>query len=1264
MRWCRWFIIVFSFSVAFTLFSSRAYAAACGSSTANVTCKGAQEGADCKNNAMDGGDGVCYITDTATNFCTCLPKTGIPAPPPAEPGAPPTSSQPPAPGAPTTPTAPTTSTSSDKRCGINIDPANSAGFPGGDKMKGIGWARLVFKSTGGYAAYDPVVNSLNAAGVKVLMVVNHETYWGDGTNSWDGGNFDQYAQSFGAKVGEIASHYGPKVAAYEIWNEPDGVGTQFAHLDPIQLGKVGSAAIPAIHRAGAKAVLGGFVGGEGQIADYVRQMQAAVSLADAISGHPYGKQPNSSEFHNYLNTVTGFGKPFWITEFSTGNTDNGQASADFMKGMYEDLNTNYGTKVPVAIWFAWSDNMEAAGTSFGITNRSGEPKQPIYDTFYRDACSATVSQTKTVNKSIYIYPGIEEEKTSPEQLKRASEYMLTCAPRLTFIGHIYNADKINIPSDNFIPIPLDCSGPSSCLIPNVSGFAYVNHEQTTIPLFRFQNASVPNTTTSDRRLDDWEGFFSAKYQGGVDAFTNFVGNGTSTNLMSTKASCQTTLDYLKAIKNLCDNETPATVAINNKELAEPQAPPTTPGAPPLKCALDLTLPQSSDSYLDILKSQPSGFSCDQDPSTLDTNTAKSYQDFRNKLSQIETTTPKAFKPAYIVHYVDQPAEDPTVFDKIENWLSPQGSTQEEKLSNRVKVTKVYVPAGFAESTTDSPPLVDKSISANFTGGFMSTMYALTPQETTNQIKEKIKAQADEIFSKSSASNMTNPDPYLDKFLSCPECDQESFISILVKRINAEAIRAGDLGDENMDCFETDAVGEKADTRKQTINPDGTLDPVREISMPARATLKAMGSIGKKVSLRTYLLLPQEYKNVFEYEKVLASALFPPGYADSLNFTLKAQPNATDGGKPAYKYLQMSDTAPKFGRAGKTVHMSSNEVEGQIIGYQTNATPPEVKLKGRIESADTSTFDINPLTPGGRLARGLWELVCHAVQPPTNTQYAPYQGFEKILTQGSSVCFTGKGAVVKATCEPTKAEISCKNFRPNVDKGNWTQSDSEASTACSPTGGPGGSGQEAVITSGAIKLALQVSDTTCIPAEVLIGVLAKESTGLASEGVPISSDPKQLVTRNGCENIDIHDRTGLEYYRACGAYQYSQANITGSADGSDRGQIAAYGDAIKPCLKALGIDLPDADLDTRMVGVSMCTAAANMWRGTTLSKSRACDGRGRSLNEITYEEQRNGVLVFHGFPNDDDGAWVNYRSFIDQYHYFVDKVRGELLSCKQ
>ena len=58
-------------------------------------------------------------------------------------------------------------------------------------LQGLKWARIVFKVAAArfadlptaFAAYDPLIDSYNQQGVRTLLVLNQETFWGEGLSA-------------------------------------------------------------------------------------------------------------------------------------------------------------------------------------------------------------------------------------------------------------------------------------------------------------------------------------------------------------------------------------------------------------------------------------------------------------------------------------------------------------------------------------------------------------------------------------------------------------------------------------------------------------------------------------------------------------------------------------------------------------------------------------------------------------------------------------------------------------------------------------------------------------------------------------------------------------------------------------------------------------------------------------------------------------------------------------------------------------------------
>jgi murein DD-endopeptidase MepM/ murein hydrolase activator NlpD len=302
--------------------------------------------------------------------------------------------------------------------GINLspnprDPNDFAGKPRtAADLQGLKWARIVFKVAAAqfpdlptaFAAYDPLVDTYNQLGVRTLLVLNQETFWGDGPWRPELNNlaaWQTYGNGFAAQARQIAAHYRDKNVAYEIWNEGDIRGEASVFVDPAFFAPVldGSAAAIKSQDPNARIVLGGLASGTGSAIQYVKDVRTALGgdlPVDAIAVHPYGHYPPSGQpniptgwfgalnpsLHEYVKAFAGV--PVWITEIGVSEPQ-GIGSAFWpavAKYIEETLNLvqqEYARHVPVVIWFGWSDWMRGAG----IVDTSGNPKQPIYDRFFK-----------------------------------------------------------------------------------------------------------------------------------------------------------------------------------------------------------------------------------------------------------------------------------------------------------------------------------------------------------------------------------------------------------------------------------------------------------------------------------------------------------------------------------------------------------------------------------------------------------------------------------------------------------------------------------------------------------------------------------------------------------------------------------------------------------------------------------------------------------------------------------------------------------------
>jgi len=236
-----------------------------------------------------------------------------------------------------------------------------------------------------YAFFDPVINNLVAAGVNVLLLLDGLSMVGNPSMTAPISEWEPYVANYSVRANTLATHYGSKVAAFEIWNEPDGNGMPATTYALMLKG-----AYTAIKSAGSLAtvVSAGLDDGDpGYVTTFINANGGKL-YADAVGIHPYGRRP----FPNWPSTTWGFGPllpflqtylavtlgaPLWITEVGTNDLT---VQNDFPMEAFEAVNENVANLVPKVFWFCWSDGMVSP---FGVmyTNNTAKPSYYSFATF-------------------------------------------------------------------------------------------------------------------------------------------------------------------------------------------------------------------------------------------------------------------------------------------------------------------------------------------------------------------------------------------------------------------------------------------------------------------------------------------------------------------------------------------------------------------------------------------------------------------------------------------------------------------------------------------------------------------------------------------------------------------------------------------------------------------------------------------------------------------------------------------------------------------
>lgn len=281
-----------------------------------------------------------------------------------------------------------------------------------------------------FAELDAFIDQANVLGIKVMLGVSKAPEWSRPTTELDGPPSD--FALFEQFTAYLASRYTGKVAAYELWNEPNLLrewnGRSLNASELVTLIQFGATGVrqhdtQAVIISGAPATTGindGVTAVDDRV--YLQQMLASGvgNIVDAIGIHPYGASnppdsttsapdPVTSSHNNHpsfffldtlidyqtLLTQANINKPIWVTEFGWGTFENiaqtTPLGAEFMLQTSEwqqaeyiarayELSQTMPTVGPMMLWnlnFAPLLGQDFSESGYSILNADGAPR-PAY----------------------------------------------------------------------------------------------------------------------------------------------------------------------------------------------------------------------------------------------------------------------------------------------------------------------------------------------------------------------------------------------------------------------------------------------------------------------------------------------------------------------------------------------------------------------------------------------------------------------------------------------------------------------------------------------------------------------------------------------------------------------------------------------------------------------------------------------------------------------------------------------------------------------
>lgn len=263
----------------------------------------------------------------------------------------------------------------DSLLGVGVHPWKPGHFPSSEQVDelGLGWVRFV-----AYREHlgdlGNVLDQFNRWGIKVILVVNQETILPNGENS------ENFANRFSGEVARLVQAYGSQVAAWEIWNEPEGTGlAEQEYLTLLER------CYDKVKVLAPEAVLLGSGYAPAVNADRIRCDGYAYHLYQQnIAGWPghFYHEMNLEVIHDQV------GVPLWITEFGApvesfasldGNAEEWQA--EYLARLVGEMRQLPFVRSAVYFGFVDLDNGEKYHR-YGLLTLDGR-KRPTYGIFSR-----------------------------------------------------------------------------------------------------------------------------------------------------------------------------------------------------------------------------------------------------------------------------------------------------------------------------------------------------------------------------------------------------------------------------------------------------------------------------------------------------------------------------------------------------------------------------------------------------------------------------------------------------------------------------------------------------------------------------------------------------------------------------------------------------------------------------------------------------------------------------------------------------------------
>lgn len=171
---------------------------------------------------------------------------------------------------------------------------------------GIPWANVeTSKGTFDWSRADRVVTAAASANISIICAITSSPMWAAASGTLPPNGRPASPEAYGNFTAQVATRYKGRIAAYEIWNEPNGIFGYRPVPDPAGYTDLLKAAYPKIKAVDPSvAILGGVLGSGKSLGTwtinpvtFLAKMYAAGAAPyfDALSYHPYSYTMKFSE---------------------------------------------------------------------------------------------------------------------------------------------------------------------------------------------------------------------------------------------------------------------------------------------------------------------------------------------------------------------------------------------------------------------------------------------------------------------------------------------------------------------------------------------------------------------------------------------------------------------------------------------------------------------------------------------------------------------------------------------------------------------------------------------------------------------------------------------------------------------------------------------------------------------------------------------------------------------------------------------------------